>query len=730
MSLRFLATCPAGLGPLLATEIAGLGGEALRETPAGIHFSGGLGLAYRVCLWSRLANRVVLELLNAEVASTEDVYEAVYALNWPEHIHADGSLVVNYSGRTGYIKNDQFGAQKVKDAVVDRFRAASLSRPSVDRESPDVRISARLRKGRLQLGLDLSGDSLHRRGYRQEGGLAPLKENIAAAALIGLDWQVRSTEGASLIDPMCGSATLLLEGALMALDRAPGLSRQRFGFERWLGHDAAQWQAVRGEAMSRASDTLPEGCEIRGYDGDITAVRRAQNNIARLGLEKIVRIRCKGVDQLTRPTHQGMDQGCIAVNPPWGERMGQSEALAHLYQRLGETLSREFSGWQAAVLTSDLALGKAIGLRAKKRSRLQNGRLELHCLSFDLGPENQFRARGALPSSGEQMEPESTAPESLPQLSPGAEALANRLRKNIRKLKAWREREGVSCYRVYDADMPEYAAAIDDYEGRVQVSEYAAPSSIETAAAARRLEDIIDAAQVVFAVTDRRDIAVKTRARQRGSAQYAALESAQERFAISEGKVRALVDLRAYLDTGLFLDHRPLRLRIGEEARGGHFLNLFCYTGVATLHAALGGAVTSTSVDLSKTYLDWFRENLGLNGLSERQHRGVRADVREWLKADERAYDLIMLDPPSFSNSKRADDFDVQRDHVALIDLAMARLSPAGALYFSNNRRGFKLDESIVQRWRVEDISRQTIAPDFARNARIHQCWRLSRNPS
>jgi len=186
------------------------------------------------------------------------------------------------------------------------------------------------------------------------------------------------------------------------------------------------------------------------------------------------------------------------------------------------------------------------------------------------------------------------------------------------------------------------------------------------------------------------------------------------------------VNLHDYLDTGLFLDHRPLRSWLGSESKGRHFLNLFSYTGAATLHAALGGATTSTSVDTSATYLDWFQANLALNGLSDRQHRGVRADVRTWLAQESRQYDLIMLDPPSFSNSKGQDDFDVQRDHLPLLQLAMARLSPDGALYFSTNHRRFSLDPQAMEMWQVKDVTQSSIPEDFSRNPRIHCCWRVT----
>ena len=721
MTHSFLATCPAGVGVYLAQELEGLGAQQIVERPVGVSFEGGVGLGYRACLWSRMANRIILQLGAAPASSADELYEATQSIDWTAHIAANGSLLVDFAGRSAAIRNAQFGAQRIKDAIVDQFREKGLGRPSVDLKQPDVRVAARLSKGRLILGVDLSGDSLHRRGYRLDGGIAPLRENIAAAALWAAGWPERSQRGEALLDPMCGSATLLLEGALMALDRAPGLSRQRFGFHGWAGHDEDQWRAVRSDAQERAVVMPVNPVEIRGYDGDMQAVRRCQDNIGRLGLEDIVRIRCKDLAMVNRPTHRNLSRGVLVTNPPWGERMGQKDALPHLYNALGERMSEEFDNWLAVVLTSDLSLGKAVGLRADKRHRFHNGRMDLHCLQFQLGAQNRFR------SLQQEAEPGSEGQSTVPRaLSEGGQMVANRLRKNLKRLTPWLRREDVTCYRAYDADIPEYAAAIDVYEGRLHIAEYAPPKEIPEHKSAERFAQLVEGAQEVFEIASTAEVAVKQRLRQRGRHQYQRLETTHERVVVREGSVKVLVNLHDYLDTGLFLDHRPLRAWLGREASGGHFLNLFSYTGVATLHAALGGATTSTSVDSSATYLDWFKANLALNGLSDRQHRGVRADVRDWLSEETRTYDLIMVDPPSFSNSKGQADFDVQRDHLSLLELAMARLSKKGVLYFSTNHRKFVLDPAVQQTWRVKDVTQGSIPEDFSRNQRIHACWRLT----
>jgi 23S rRNA (guanine2445-N2)-methyltransferase / 23S rRNA (guanine2069-N7)-methyltransferase len=379
-------------------------------------------------------------------------------------------------------------------------------------------------------------------------------------------------------------------------------------------------------------------------------------------------------------------------------------------------LATEFDGWQAAILTSDLELGKAIGLRSHKRYTFWNGPIEAYLLLFEL-------KNNTLNTTLPEKAPAVAAPDAP--LSEGATMFANRIRKNRRRLSSWLKREQVSCYRLYDADMPEYAVAVDVYGDAVHVAEYQAPKGVDEAAASRRLGEVKAALPTALDI-DPGNIVYKQRRRQRGSAQYEKLESRGEFIPVQEGQARLLVNLHDYLDTGLFLDHRPLRLRIAAEARGKRFLNLFCYTGTATVHAALGGASHTRSVDLSNTYLGWLRKNLALNGLAEGRHVVVKADCLTWLQDEQDQFDIVLLDPPSFSNSSgMSESFDVQRDQLPLVHAAMKRLSPDGVLYFSNNRRRFKLDPELLETYVCADITRQTLDPDFERNPRIHNCWML-----
>jgi len=698
---------------LLAAELQGLGAGSTRETVAGVYFAGPRAVAYRACLWSRLANRILWPLGQLEAGDEAQFYAGMRGIDWGRIFAVETSFAVDFFGQNESIRHSRFGAQRAKDAIVDTFVAATSRRPSVDLAQPGVRLNVRLVRERAHVAVDLSGGSLHRRGYRVEAGAAPLKENLAAAILLRADWPGIAARGGALVDPMCGSGTLLLEGAMMAADVAPGLGRDRFGFEHLLDHDAVQWQALLADARGRAergrAAQLPE---IRGYDWDPAVIRKAQDNIARLGFEKVVRVACKPVAKLRKPSHRPLPFGLLVCNPPYGERIGEKERLRGLYRQLGAAMLAEFPGWQAAVLTTDLELGKETGLRSHKRYRLFNGALAINLLLFDLGA-NTLRERPAGKSDTAAAQP----------LSEGATMFANRIRKNRRRLAGWVREQQVECYRLYDADMPEYAVAVDMYGDHVHVAEYQAPPGVPEESAGRRLEEVRAALPEALGVPPDR-IVYKQRSRQRGKTQYTKRDDSAEFLEVREGRARLLVNLRDYLDTGLFLDHRPLRLRIAREAEGADFLNLFCYTGSATVHAALGGARSTTSVDLSNTYLDWLRRNLALNGQEDQRHAVIRADCRAWLEAARGSFDLIQLDPPSFSNSKAMDDsFDVQRDHGELVRRAMALLRREGSLYFSCNRRGFELEASLRDAFACEDITAQTISRDFERNRRVHSCW-------
>ncbi|WP_288370487.1 bifunctional 23S rRNA (guanine(2069)-N(7))-methyltransferase RlmK/23S rRNA (guanine(2445)-N(2))-methyltransferase RlmL [uncultured Marinobacter sp.] len=715
----FFVTCPKGVEYLLADELESFGLAQVRNAPAGVWVEGTLESGYRACLWSRLANRVMLHIAEVDARSAEELYEGVVSLDWQAHIPAAGSFRVTFLGQNEEIRNTQFGAQKVKDGIVDSIRGAGMPRPSVAPKDPDVTISARLNRGRLAVGLDLSGHSLHMRGYRTEKGLAPLKENLAAALLMRSGWPDIAAAGGDFVDPMCGSGTLLIEAALMALDIAPGRRVERFGFEKWPGHQPELWLGLRQEAERRAHEGKQKRIPaFAGFDQDSRVIDTARNNIRRAGLDDLVQVEVRPVTGFERQ-ESWAEQGLVLTNPPYGERLSERKELAGLYQALGEVVLRELPGWRLAVFTGAPEFGKSIGLRSFKQYKLFNGKLPAQLLLFEIQPENARTPRD--PAAPLQVMPRIANPER-------ADMLRNRLKKNLKTIGQWARKQNIGCYRLYDADMPEYALAIDICEGRVHVQEYLAPKSIDEKAARERLAEAMAVIPKVLEVAPE-NLVCKQRQRQTGTKQYEKQAATGEYFNVHEHGCTLKVNLKDYLDTGLFLDHRPVRYWIQQHSRGKRFLNLFCYTGAATVHAAVGGASRSLSLDMSKTYVSWAQDNLALNRADARKHVVEQADCLAWLadrKTANQTFDLIFMDPPTFSNSARmAGVLDIQRDHSAMVRQCMERLSSDGLLIFSNNFRKFKLDEDLEQEFEVKEVTASTLDKDFQRNQKIHRCWHI-----
>ncbi|PWK92675.1 bifunctional 23S rRNA (guanine(2069)-N(7))-methyltransferase RlmK/23S rRNA (guanine(2445)-N(2))-methyltransferase RlmL [Fulvimonas soli] len=706
----FFATCPKGLEYLLKDELAALGAAGVREALAGVHFEGTLETAYRACLWSRLASRVLLPLAEFDAPDDEALYAGVQAVDWGAHLAPHGTLAVDAHVAQSRLTHSQFVAQRAKDAVVDQFRQREGARPGVDTGEPDLRLNLRLKRDRATLSIDLAGAPLHRRGWRERQGEAPLKENLAAAMLLRARWPELYAGGGALLDPMCGSGTILIEAALMAADVAPGLRREYFGLLGWKGHDIALWRGLLDEANRRAEQGLRglRACFF-GSDADPRMVQTAKRNAQEAGVAGFLTLERHDAAHAAPPA--GYAHGLVITNPPYGERLGERAELPALYRALGAALRERFAGWRAAVLAGDAELGRAIGLHADRRYALYNGALETVLLLFEIRPQD-------------------AAPRERKPLSPGAQMLKNRLEKTVRHLRRRLQREGIHCWRAYDQDLPEYAAAIDVYaaasgDAWLHVQEYRAPAEIPAELARTRLREIVRVAGEVFAVPRGR-IALKTRERGKGGAKYGQLDQRGEFVEVEEGGLKFLVNLTDYLDTGLFLDHRLVRARLRELAKGRRFLNLFAYTATASVYAAAGGARDTTSVDLSATYLDWASRNLALNGFSGERHRLAQADALDFLRRDRGRYGLVYVDPPTFSNSKRAEDFDVQRDHAALLLACGERLADDGVIVFSNNFRRFRLDRAALEaRFAIEDWSAASIPFDFARRADIHGCWLL-----
>ncbi|MBN2079482.1 MAG: bifunctional 23S rRNA (guanine(2069)-N(7))-methyltransferase RlmK/23S rRNA (guanine(2445)-N(2))-methyltransferase RlmL [Spirochaetes bacterium] len=714
--LGLFASTARGVEPLLAEELRALGAESRRETAGGVRFSGGLETALRACLWSRTASRVLLLLGDFDSVKKNDIYDAARSLSWEDHLAPGATVAVDFSGTGSGIDNTMYGAQLVKDALVDRLRERRGTRPAVDQKSPGFLVNCRLSRGRIEFRLDLSGGGLHRRGYREETVAAPMRENLAAALLIKAGWPAISREGGAFVDPLCGSGTIVIEAALIAADGAPGVRRDRWGFTGWLGQDSILWERLLDEARERFEAGKKTAPPCAGYDGDRSAVRGAKQNAKRAGVDAVTRFETRRLDAAI--PEGGPHGGLLLTNPPYGVRMGGGEDLPGLYAALGDAIKKSYRGWSAAVFTGEPELGKRMGLRAHGSNLFYNGAIPCRLLRFRVDTD-RFVDRDALDARAAERELEGA-------LGRGADAFLNRIRKNIRSIGKWAKREGLECYRLYDADLPEYAVAVDLYGGWAHVQEYAPPASVDAEKARERLSDALTLLPGALGIEKDR-VVLKVRRRQKGASQYEKMDQKGNFLEVREGLCRFLVNLTDYLDTGLFLDHRPTRAMIGAMAKGKRFLNLFCYTGTATVHAVGGGAARTTSVDMSAVYIDWARRNLELNGIRGDDHRLVRADCMEWLRDRKERYDLIFLDPPTFSNSKRMEGtLDIQRDHAVLLQSAARLLAPGGVMIFSVNKWNFKLDTHALKGLSAEDISEKTIQRDFERNPRVHRCWRIT----
>jgi len=712
-NLTLFATCPKGVEDLLAEECKQQHLTEVSTTHGGVFCQGDLERAYRLCLWSRVASRVLLKLHEFPVSDHDDLYLGVQTIDWSSHLDSSGSFAIDVHTTHQIINNSHYATLKIKDAIADQFTQKYEHRPDVKRDRPDVRINAYIDKHNCTLYLDLSGEPLHKRGYRQQAGAAPLKENLAAAILLRAHWTQMAMENRPLIDPLCGSATLLLEAAYMAAGIAPGVLRSYYGFINWKQHEPETWSQLLNEAKQGIDRSkVPR---LIGIEKSYKVAEMARENIHAAGLDSMIEI--KQADSLDVVRDLPDVTGLIVTNPPYGKRIGESKQLKSLYLELGRKLKSRFPGWNVALFTASHELAKFFGLRAHHKNTLYNGPLK--CTLY------QYRIRDIKPTSSR---PEVADNETVS--GKDAEMFANRLLKNIKHLSKWLRKDNISCYRVYDADIPQYAIAVDIYENWVHVQEYEPPRTVDAVQAFVRLNDALDAISAILQ-TDKSRIILKTRKKQSGAEQYTRQDETSDTLIANEYGLKFRVNLKDYLDTGLFLDHRLTRKLISRVAKNRSFLNLFAYTGTATVYAAAGGAISSTTVDMSNTYLAWAQDNLELNNFSGKQHEFIREDCIKWLsdaKNEGRRYQLIFLDPPTFSNSKRMDyTLDIKRDHVELINQTMELLDDDGVLIFSCNAHGFKLDQKHLGEYSIRDITRMTTSEDFRRKP-AHVCWCLARD--
>jgi 23S rRNA (guanine2445-N2)-methyltransferase / 23S rRNA (guanine2069-N7)-methyltransferase len=744
--MDLIATATFGLEAIVARELEALGYSAKIIQAGRILFEGDAAAVCRANLWLRTAERVLVRVGEFDALDFGTLFDATFALPWEDWIAADDEFPV--SGRS---VRSQFtsvpACQKiVKKAIVEKLRAAHRVE-QLPETGPKRSIEIALLNNRATLTIDTTGPGLHKRGYRTLVGQAPLKETLAAAMVLLSYWRPERP----LVDPFCGSGTIPIEAAMIGRNIAPGL-RRSFAAETWPRISAALWETARQEARDAALPDLPQ--RIVGTDIDEAALRLARIHAQQAGLSEQVHFERRDFRELASKG----EHGCLICNPPYGERMGQRPEVEALYRAMPDVF-RRLKTWSFYVLTAYPSFERLVGQPASRRRKLYNGPIECTYYQF-YGPKpgrpvetssegpstaateivatQEPAAAGidAPPADADspRREPQpSVKPQSIGPAFGGlsakaleqAELFRRRLEKRIHHLRRWPTKQGITCFRLYERDIPEVPLVVDRYEDYLHIAEFERPHEHTPAEHADWLDLMQRTAGEICAVP-LTNVFLKRWQPPQGDERPGAKPAVAT---VSEGGLRFEVNLSDYLDAGLFLDQRIARSMVRELAAGKHFLNLFAYTGSFTVYAAAGGAVSTISVDISNAYLDWTRRNMALNGFRGAEHQFWRGDAVQFLQSQGHRprFDLAMLAPPAFSNSKSLDEsWDIQRDHAALLNRVLELMTPGGTILFSTNLRRFKLAEAEIRGAKLREISKQTVPPDF-RNTRIHRCWRLVR---
>lgn len=758
--MEFIATCPKGFEKLLAEELASFHIPQVRQLRGQVAFGGELADAYRACLWSRLASRVLLVLARVGAADADALYEGVQSIDWSAHLAPGATFVIDSHGTNDNLRNTQFVALRSKDAISDQLFSARGMRPVVNTDAPDVIVDVRLQRERATVSIDLTGEPLFHRGYdsRAARKVAPLRADYAAMVLAAGRWYRNVRHGAPVLAALwAGQGAVLVEAAAEALDRAPGLLRARWGFEGWAGHDADAWDELLAEADERATAGEKNSLALYACDTRPGAEAACRGALRAAGLD--CELTFAPAAEVLDAARAAGDDALVTCDLSWLSEDDLALEASAL------TAMSAAAGMNVAALVRDSSVDAAVQAAPAEVFDVIQGREPAYVRCFDAVPGQAAPEPACVTLAGG---------ERVPVLVPASDQFAARLAK-VAKLRAkWARREDVSCYRVYDADLPDYAVAIELYQGLdgkgrwLQVSEYAAPKEIDADLARRRLMDVLAIAPRVMGV-DPANVNLRVRTRARGGSQYAdegsaAATPAAGEFSrlrgqradmrnrhkpsltdlprgahlIDEGGLTFEVNFSARLDCGIFLDHRDTRAEVREMMKktlgSKRFLNLFAYTGTATCYAADGGAKFTTTVDLSRPSLDWARRNMARNGFTGPEHEFVQADVIQWVSEQRHTrnrWDLVFCDVPTFSNSQRMkkSSWDVQRDHSELIIGVSRLLTRNGCAIFSCNLRGFKPDVEALQKAGVviEDITASTIPEDFKRNAKIHHAYIVRR---
>ena len=714
-----IATCAFGLEAVVRRELEQLGLEATIGESGRVHFVGGRETICRTNLWLRTADRVLIRVAEFSAPDFDALFETTRDYHWGNLIPSMASFPVTGRSIKSTLSSVPACQRSVKRAVVEALRRDHQT-SELPETGPEYRIEIAILKDTATLTIDTTGRSLHRRGYRTHISKAPLKETLAAAMVMLSYWK----RDRPLIDPFCGSGTIAIEAAMIGRNFAPGTWRE-FAFQSWHDFPHDLCEDARADARQARLDPLQE--RILASDIDDRVLVAARENAQRAEVSEDIHFQAKAMQEVSSRRRFG----CLITNPPYGQRLGADDELDTLYESIPEVLAR-LPTWSHYFLTAYPRFERAVGRQADRRRKLYNGRIECTYYQFH-GPKPVVN-RTAVDLAESDVKPfvhASGAPafgHLDARATEQAELFSVRLKKRARHLRRWPSKRGITCYRLYERDIPEIPLVVDRYEDYLHISEYERPHDRDAAQHANWLDLMAETAGRALDVP-KQNVFLKRRSRQRGKTQHRKVAETDQRIEVQEGGLKFLVNLADYVDTGLFLDHRTTRSMVRDEAAGKSFLNLFAYTGAFTVYAAAGGAKSTRSVDLSKSYLDWAWQNMRLNGFSGNEHQFITADVGDFVRshAPGEAYDLVVFDPPTFSNSKRTDrDWNVQTDAIPLLIDLLPLVRPGGTIYFSTNFRRFKFDPSALPVAQVHEISNQTVPEDF-RNRRIHRCWRLVR---
>lgn len=812
--LQLIATSTVGLESVVFQELKKLG-VAPRNSDVEVgrtFFEGGFLDLVKANIWLRSAGKVLVKLAEFEVEDDFDViFDAVRGIEWENWAAPDAAFIVQGRSLRSTITSVPALQRTVKKAIVTRLSKVWKTSTLPETGSRyEVEIS--LLKNRATITLNSSGRGLHRRGYRLMNVAAPLRETLAAALVLLSVWK----RGRPLVDPFCGSGTIPIEAALIGRNIAPGM-RRSFDAQNWVCIPQQLWREAREEARDLVLPPLAE--KIIGSDIDDKCVALSRHHARLAGIDRDVEF----IHRDFKDLQDARDFGCVICNPPYGERLVDSGNLRQLYESIPAVLSR-LPTWSHFIFTNWLDFTDLIGQEATRKRKIYNSRIECVYYQF-LGPtppksflekndaeelqitciRDDRRENDSINSDIDlKVNGQTSAPCNLPaspqmNLKPAfaglddyaehqalefGRCLANRAR-HLRRYPS----RGITCYRLYDKDLPEVPLAIDIFEGKwLHIAEYERPDNRTAGQHKLWLEKMVATAAKILEIP-LENVFVKRRSRQRGASQYEKLDENGRIIRVREGGLTFLCNMTDHLDVGLFLDHRQTRDMVRREARNARFLNLFCYSGAFTCYAVDGGASSTVSVDLSPSCLEWCKANLDENGLlSPGENVGtprnyfVKSDAIRFLKAippassrdanavkltveiaeSSRAFrdlrqaaesrnfrkkyvkhreeiihepafgikqsdfDLCVCDPPTFSNSKSVEiDWDVQRRHAELLGILATRMKPGGVVYFSSNFRRFKLDEEYLKRLYYFREITNRTIPDDFRNKHIHRCWRM-----